>query len=187
MKSKPMRAKKPHAPSVEIEHSPPSDRGVSRRGFFNTLWGILGLAAVAELVWIAVSFLRPSKHPGGGPKAATMVLAGAVESFVAGTVTAFQSGQFYLVRLDDGGFLALSCKCTHLGCTVPWVEKEKKFLCPCHASAFDITGELISTPAPRALDAFPVAIEKDMVKVDTSRRIKRSGFAPEQLVYPGKK
>ena len=61
------------------------------------------------------------------------------------------------MRLDDGGLLALSCKCTHLGCTVPWVEKEKKFLCPCHASAFDITGNVINSPAARALDTFPVS------------------------------
>jgi cytochrome b6-f complex iron-sulfur subunit len=88
--------------------------------------------------------------------------------------------------LGDGGLLALSCKCTHLGCTVPWVEKEKKFLCPCHASAFDITGNVISAPAPRALDIFPVSIENNSVKVDTGKRIKRSGFEPKQVVYPKK-
>ncbi len=90
------------------------------------------------------------------------------------------------MRLGDGGFLALSCKCTHLGCTVPWVEKEKRFLCPCHASAFDITGNVISAPAPRALDIFTVSIENNIVKVDTGRRIKRSGFDSKQVVYPTK-
>jgi cytochrome b6-f complex iron-sulfur subunit len=115
-----------------------------------------------------------------------MVSAGAVESFPPGTVEGFQRGQFYLVRLDSGGFLAISCKCTHLGCTVPWVEKEKKFLCPCHASSFDITGNVTAAPAPRALDMFQVTIENNVVKVDTSKRIKRSGFNSEQLVYPPK-
>jgi cytochrome b6-f complex iron-sulfur subunit len=66
------------------------------------------------------------------------------------------------------------------------VEKEKKFLCPCHASAFDMTGNVISAPAPRALDIFPISIENNVVKVDTGRRTKRSSFNPEQLVYPGK-
>jgi hypothetical protein len=33
---------------------------------------------------------------------------------------------------------------------------------------------------------FPVTIENHVVKVDTSRRIKRSGFESEQLVFPGK-
>ena len=159
--------------------------GVSRRSFLNVLWTALGLAALAEFLWLAFSFLWPAK-PGGESQANTVVPAGSLASFEPGTVTAFQKGEFYLVRLDDGGLLALSCKCTHLGCTVPWVEKEKKFLCPCHASAFDITGNVINAPAARALDTFPVAIENNIVKVETGRRIKRSGFEPKQVVYPPK-
>jgi cytochrome b6-f complex iron-sulfur subunit len=159
--------------------------GVSRRRFLNILWAALGLAAVTEFLWLAFSFLWPAK-PGGESQANTVVPAGSLASFEPGTVTAFQKGEFYLVRLDDGGLLALSCKCTHLGCTVPWIEKEKKFLCPCHASAFDRTGNVISAPAPRALDIFPVSIENNVVKVETGKRIKRSGFEPKQVVYPKK-
>jgi cytochrome b6-f complex iron-sulfur subunit len=159
---------------------------VSRRRFLNLLWTALGLAALAEFLWLAFSFLWPAKPGGAEGRADTVVPAGALASFQPGTVTAFQRGEFYLVRLEDGGLLALSCKCTHLGCTVPWVEKEKKFLCPCHASAFDRTGNVISAPAPRALDIFPVSIENNIVKVETGRRIKRSGFDSKQVVYPPK-
>jgi cytochrome b6-f complex iron-sulfur subunit len=180
----PLKTKKTFQRS-SLHESPPSS-GISRRSLFNFLWGLLGLAALVELFWIAFSFMRSSKPQADDAKAGAVVQAGAVESFAAGTVTAFQRGQFYLVRMDNGGVLALSCKCTHLGCTVPWVEEEKKFLCPCHASAFDITGSVISAPAPRALDRFPVTIENHVVKVDTSKRIKRSGFESEQLVFPGK-
>jgi cytochrome b6-f complex iron-sulfur subunit len=186
MKSNSLKSKKSRAGSTGVEPAIPPNNGVSRRSFFNVLWGLLGLAALVELFWIAISFLRPSKTRADDPKAGAVVRAGPVESFAAGTVTAFQRGQFYLVRLDNGGLLALSCKCTHLGCTVPWIAKEKKFLCPCHASAFDITGCVISAPAPRALDMFAVTIENNVVKVDTSRRIKRSGFESGQLVYPPK-
>ena len=181
-----MKAKKSKPIPVKVETPPPEGGGVSRRSFFNFLWGALGLAALAELVWVAFSFLGPGGQSAGNEAASAVVPAGAVESFPFGTVVAFQRGQFYLVRLDGGGFLALSCKCTHLGCTVPWVEKEKKFVCPCHASSFDITGNVTAAPAPRALDIFRVSIENNVVKVDTSRRIKRSGFDSEQLVYPPK-
>jgi len=160
-------------------------KGVSRRSFLNILWTALGLAALAEFLWLAFSFLWPAT-PGGESPASTVIPAGSLAAFEPGSVTAFQRGEFYLVRLGDGGLLALSCKCTHLGCTVPWVEKEKKFLCPCHASAFDITGSVINSPAARALDAFPVTIENNTVKVDAGRRIKRSGFDPKQVVYPPK-
>jgi cytochrome b6-f complex iron-sulfur subunit len=159
---------------------------VSRRSFLNILWTTLGLAALAEFLWLAFSFLWPAKPGSAESQADTVIPAGSLASFAPGTVTAFQRGEFYLVRLDDGGLLALSCKCTHLGCIVPWVEKEKKFLCPCHASAFDSTGNVINSPATRALDTFPVIIENNIVKVDTGRRIKRSGFDPKQVVYPPK-
>jgi cytochrome b6-f complex iron-sulfur subunit len=173
-----------HTPRAKKLSEPPP--AVSRRSFLNVLWAALGLAALAEFVWMAVSFLRPSKAGSADSQATTVIPAGAVASFAPGTATAFQRGEFYLVRLDDGGILALSCKCTHLGCTVPWVEKEKKFLCPCHASAFDITGSVISSPASRPLDLFPVAVENNIIKVDTGKRIKRSGFEPKQVVYPQK-
>jgi cytochrome b6-f complex iron-sulfur subunit len=186
MKSTPSKSKKSRSVAPAVETAAPPGNSVSRRSFFSFFWGVLGLAALIELFWIAVSFLRPSGPRTDDSKAGAVVQAGTVESFAAGTVTAFQRGQFYLARMDSGGVLALSCQCTHLGCTVTWVEKEKKFLCPCHASAFDITGSVISAPAPRALDTFPVTIENDVVKVDTSRRIKRSGFESQQLVFPGK-
>ncbi len=47
-------------------------------------------------------------------------------------------------------------------------------MCPCHSSSFDITGEVLSPPAPRALDLHPVRIENGIVKVDTVDPIKRN-------------
>jgi cytochrome b6-f complex iron-sulfur subunit len=178
--------KRPKPKTTKGEKPAEAPLPVSRRSFLTILWSALGLAALAELVWLAVSFLRPEKPGGGEGQAGAVVAAGALASFAPGTVTAFQKGEFYLVRLSDGGLLALSCKCTHLGCTVPWVEKEKKFLCPCHASAFDITGSVLSSPASRPLDLFRVFVENDVVRVDTGKRTKRSGFEGGQAVYPGK-
>jgi cytochrome b6-f complex iron-sulfur subunit len=176
---KPTRIKKPK--DKKPDEAPAE---VSRRHFLSILWTALGLAALAEFLWMAFSFLRPARPGSAETLANTVIQAGDVASFAPGTVTAFQSGEFYVVRLDDGGLLALSCKCTHLGCTVPWVEKEKKFLCPCHASAYDITGNVITSPATRALDIFPMVIENNVVRVDIRKRIKRSGFDPKQIVYP---
>jgi cytochrome b6-f complex iron-sulfur subunit len=158
--------------------------GHSRRNFLTKFWFGLGFVALAEFIAVAFAFFRPGKHEALRADDETIVTAGAVNRFAPESVTAFVRGRFYLTRLADGGFLALSRKCTHLGCTVPWVEKEKRFACPCHASAFDITGNVISPPAPRALDAYPVTIENEIVKVDISKPIKRSEFKAEQVVYP---
>jgi len=155
----------------------------SRRSFLNKLWIGLGLVALAEVVAVVFSFLRSNKSKRREADSSAMVTAGAIDKFEPNSVTAFVRGRFYLARLEDGGFLALSRKCTHLGCTVPWVEKEKKFACPCHASVFDITGAVINPPAPRPLDIYPVSIENNVVKVDTSKPIKRSEFRAEQVTY----
>jgi cytochrome b6-f complex iron-sulfur subunit len=112
-----------------------------------------------------------------------MVTAGTVDSFPPASVTEFPDGRFYLVRAANGGFLAVYRRCTHLGCTVSWEPEQNSFFCPCHASTFDMHGEVENPPAPRALDTFPVQIEASHVLVDTSHIQSRDGFAPEQLAY----
>jgi cytochrome b6-f complex iron-sulfur subunit len=83
--------------------------------------------------------------------------------------------------LKDGGLIALHRECTHLGCTVPWDATRARFACPCHASAFDITGAVLNAPAPRPLDYYPVRIENGIVKVDTRRRLSRTVFDASQV------
>jgi cytochrome b6-f complex iron-sulfur subunit len=158
----------------------------SRRSFLNKLWIVLGGLALVELAAVVLAFFRPRKTLERTGDSAGILEAGPVDKFAPNSVAAFVRGKFYLARLEDGGFLALSRKCTHLGCTAPWSSKEMKFVCPCHASVYDIRGEVVSAPAPRPLDLHPVFIENNIVKVDTNKVIKRSMFRPEQVVYPKK-
>ncbi len=159
---------------------------VSRRAFLNKLWLVLGTVAFAELLAIVIAFFRPRK-PGMATKDLdAIIVAGSADNFEPGTVTAFVRGKFYLARLEDGGFLAMSRSCTHLSCTVPWVSEENKFICPCHSSAFDIAGRVVSPPAPRALDLLGIKIENSVVKVDTSKLRKRSEFSADQVTYAKK-
>ena len=168
------------APSRQ-EHN---QSGTSRRTFLNRLWAVLGVLALAELVAVAVAFLRRGS-PGPATRDKTaLVDCGHVDLYLPGTVTAFVRGRFYLSRLADGGFLAISRQCTHLGCTVPWIAEEQRFACPCHASAFDISGQVISAPAPRALDIYPVSIENGIIMVDTRLPIRRMGYRKAQATYP---
>jgi cytochrome b6-f complex iron-sulfur subunit len=156
-----------------------SGAGMTRRSFFARLWIVIGGAVLVEYALIAADFLRP--HRRDEEEGVGVVVAGPQERFEPGSVTAFPEGKFYLCRLEDGGFLALSRRCTHLGCTVPWDSARSLFVCPCHASSFDITGEVLSPPAPRPLDLYPVRIENGVVKVNTAERIKRTGYQPQQV------
>jgi cytochrome b6-f complex iron-sulfur subunit len=163
-----------------------SEAEPNRRSFLNILWIVLGGVALAEFVAVAFAFLRPRKLKAQGKDADSIITAGAVQRFEPNSVSAFGRGKFYLARLEDGGFLALSRTCTHLGCSIPWIEKDMKFACPCHGSAFDITGNVIEAPAPRALDIYPIAIENKFIKVNTRAPIKRGAFHKDQVVYPKK-
>jgi cytochrome b6-f complex iron-sulfur subunit len=175
-KTKRSDSKKDNAPALNS----------SRRSFLNTLWVALGGLALVEVVGLVLAFFQPAKTRAREGASEGIVEAGTVDKFPLNSVTAFVRGRFYLARLEDGGFLALSRKCTHLGCTVPWISKEMKFICPCHASVYDIRGEVVSAPAPRPLDLYHVFIENNIVKVDTNKVIKRGVFRPEQVVYPKK-
>jgi len=168
------------APPGSGEH--PAGASPSRRAFLWKAWIGLATVAVAEVVWVALGFLRPRKPL--EEEEAAVVTAGPVEGFPPDSVTAFPQGKFYLARLEDGGFLAVSRECTHLGCTVPWIEDEHRFVCPCHSSAFDIRGEVINPPAPRALDLLEVRIENRIVKVNTANVERRSAFNSGQVTRP---
>jgi len=152
-----------------------------RRNLLGRLMRVLGGVAIIEAGWITLSALVPRKHEGPEIDGPGVRVAGPVERFEPGSVTAFADSRFYLARLDDGGFLAVHRKCTHLGCSVPWIESEQRFACPCHSSAFDIHGDVINAPAPRPLDLFPVTVEKGIVKVDTARLIRRTSYDPSQV------
>lgn len=160
--------------------SAPADS--SRRKWLLSSAKILGLAALAEFTGVAAAFLWPRRSRSESD-AGDVLACGPVDEFTPHSVTAFPAGKFYLVRMADGGFLALSRTCTHLGCTVPWDEQQARFACPCHASVFDISGDVLSQPAPRALDLYPVRIENGMVNVDTRHPVRRRRFEPSQEVH----
>jgi len=70
----------------------------------------------------------------------------------------------YVSKDAKGELIVLSAVCTHLGCTVPWVEKENKFICPCHLGTFPEDGRLQSGPPPRDMDRLETKIEDGVLK-----------------------
>ncbi|UCG51707.1 MAG: Rieske (2Fe-2S) protein [Candidatus Latescibacterota bacterium] len=182
MAGKKNKATRPKTKVPSASADVPGEVRISRRSFLGKLWLVIGGVALLEYLAIALDFVRPRRTRRDGEND-TIVIAGPIERFEPDTVTAFPEGGFYLARLENGGFLALSRKCTHLGCTVPWNADEGSFVCPCHASAFDITGDVLDPPAPRALDLYPVRIENRIVKVDTRQVKKRRSFDPTQVTY----
>lgn len=116
----------------------------SRRDFMKVLTsylvgfsGLLGLAGIGRYL---------SYDNGGGP--VTEYDLGPASAFSIGSRTRVASIPA-LVSRGEGGFSALSLRCTHLGCTVEGVPEG--FHCPCHGSRYDSDGNVTRGPAARAL------------------------------------
>lgn len=55
--------------------------------------------------------------------------------------------------------------CPHLGCGYRWNRQKRQFRCPCHGSAFDLSGKVLTGPAPRPLDVLPSKVENGRLLV----------------------
>lgn len=148
---------------------------MNKRSFIKK--AILGIASL-EVGFLVFDVFKskPKRNP-----SSNWFLAGRIDDYEKNMMYPFISGKFYLSIMEDGGVLAISIVCTHLGCIVRPVDNE--FLCPCHASAFNKYGDVLSPPATRALDVFPVVIDNGEILVNTSDTIIRKGFDKSQLTY----
>ena len=167
-----------HIP-INNESTDDRKKAIGRRSVIGWFWKLVGALAVIELGWITKSIMRSSQQSEDATHQ-KIVDVGMMKEFSPGTVTAVPQGQFHLACLSDGSFLALSKSCTHLGCSVPWDEDKKQFICPCHGSTFDLHGSVLTAPALRPLDYFPVLIENGLVRVNVSRPLRREAFNPIQ-------
>jgi Rieske Fe-S protein len=89
-------------------------------------------------------------------------------------------GACWLVKEQDGAVRAFSTVCPHLGCGIDWDAEKKQFDCPCHGSAFDITGKRVAGPSPRPMDELDCKVENANVNV-TYRRYRLSTDKKEPL------
>jgi cytochrome b6-f complex iron-sulfur subunit len=174
-------ADKAQARQDNAQDNAAEEDALTRRDFLKWAWGAAGAVALVEGGIVAYQYFSPKTAAGefGG-----VFQVGQVEDYAPGTVTPFNAGRFYLVRMADGGFLALYRKCPHLGCSVPWDQGAEQFICPCHASVFERNGDVLNPPAPRPLDRFLVTIENGAISVDTGSVIRRDTPRPDDRVYP---
>lgn len=68
-----------------------------------------------------------------------------------GTVARIGGETLAVSRDDDGSLIALSPRCTHLGCYVGWNAAERTWDCPCHGSRYLPDGSVMESPAVRDL------------------------------------
>ena len=151
--------------------------GSSRRGFLTVMAGAIG-AVIAGI--LAVPALRFLIFPAGRrvvsgssdfvPVASAGALRGkplrveitaAVQRDAWSQVENVRLGSAWLVKGKNGDITALTTTCPHLGCSIDYDAQADNFRCPCHKSAFALTGDRISGPAKRGMDPLEARVDPD--------------------------
>lgn len=63
-------------------------------------------------------------------------------------------------------FVVLSSQCTHAGCAVAYVAKDKDLYCGCHGSHFDQNGERTAGPAFKPLGKYDIKVENGELTIN---------------------
>ncbi len=147
---------------------------LGRRALFARIgWGALGASLVGSLA-AGVRFLFPKAldEPPSRFKAPPP------DTYPVGGVYAVEEQKSFVMRDEDGVF-AMSAVCTHLGCTVKYMDAQREFHCPCHGSVFDKDGTNIAGPAPRPLPRLDASVARDgRLEVDTQTEATRDHRVP---------
>ncbi len=134
---------------------------MDRRDFVVTTCGAIGAAAIggvaaAGCASLATVPVRPSNgkvtltlrnhprllQPGGFIR---IVPEGSAETL-------------FVIAAADASYTVLSSICTHLRCTVNL--EGQRFVCPCHGSTYDRSGEVLVGPADKPLASYPATVTR---------------------------
>jgi cytochrome b6-f complex iron-sulfur subunit len=81
-----------------------------------------------------------------------------------GNAALVQAGgaSFLVTRTSQTSFSALTAICTHEQCTVTGFSSGT-FVCPCHGSRYNTSGQVQQGPATRALQSFPTQFTNNVL------------------------
>ncbi|MGQ9682750.1 MAG: Rieske 2Fe-2S domain-containing protein [Anaerolineae bacterium] len=153
---------------------------VPRRGFLKAL------AAVVAGVWYGLNLSGCSKQGDTAPRppagdGATLQPAAAdvvtlslqdpknqVLTAIGGTrvleANVLDSNGLLVYRVSATQAVAYSRRCPHLGCKIGGFENGVA-TCPCHASEFDVRGQVVRGPAQQGLKAYPVTVTETELRI----------------------
>lgn len=134
----------------------------TRRTFLGCCLGAIAVAGGAAVAFPVLRYLAPRGESGKGARVTfpeTEIPPEGARFFD------FRGTTGVVIKTREGGLVALSAVCTHLGCVVQWEKDKQAFLCPCHAGRFSADGSVIAGPPPKPLARLPLAVENGIVTV----------------------
>jgi len=132
----------------------------NRRAFLQKTLAFLGLTTIATFLYPLFKYFSP---PAGESATKRLVLSKKEIPVGEAKDIIFNNTPGVVMNRPDKGYVALSRVCTHLGCLVDYQKDKNRFLCPCHAGTYDLTGNVTSGPPPKPLQQFPLKVEGDSI------------------------
>lgn len=71
----------------------------------------------------------------------------------------------YIVVRENENLAVFSSHCTHLGCKINKVEKDR-LVCPCHGSEYDLEGNVLKGPAYKNLVKVNYNLSSDGTRIE---------------------
>jgi cytochrome b6-f complex iron-sulfur subunit len=143
---------------------------LSRRTFLKISLGLSGAAGLIGLL----------KYLGYQPVSSEPIrfTLKAPGEYAVGSATSLAEAKAWLFR-DEAGLYAISAICSHLGCTVGFLQDQ--FECPCHGSRYNAAGYVLRGPATQPLSYLALTLSEDgLVVLD----IKKVVTAQQRLAVP---
>jgi len=131
-----------------------------RRRFLDALLAVGFVSTAAAIAYPVARFLVP---PESGEAATNSVVAAKASALKpnSGIIFPFGSKPAIVVRASDGTLGAFSAVCSHLECTVQFKPDTSQIWCACHNGLYDLGGNVVSGPPPKALERFVVNLRGD--------------------------
>jgi cytochrome b6-f complex iron-sulfur subunit len=135
---------------------------MERRQLLKTSLAFLGTTTLISFVYPASKFLIPPKS--NAKDAQITIDKDQIPTGTAKEVT-YNGIPLVIINRRGSGFIALSRVCTHLGCLVGYDSFNSKLVCPCHAGEFDLEGKVLSGPAAKPLQRYPLKISSKQITI----------------------
>lgn len=138
----------------------PEEQGLwQRRAFVGVVLGGAGLCYAGAIGYPVYRYLASANEKFAEIAKISEVKLEKAKLPGPGTVLMFKFGSFpaMLIHHKDGSMVALSAKCTHLGCTVQYESDKNRIFCGCHGGIYDpVSGQNKEGPPPKPLTKYVV-------------------------------
>ncbi len=94
----------------------------------------------------------------------TSVSGGEALASAGGWLIASEYG-FLAINIDGTRIRAFSDVCTHASCRNAWQYSNETFICTCHNSVFNASGQVVSGPANSPLPEYSASKNGDIIKI----------------------